>query len=213
MKKIKIVKETLKESVADRFLEKNLGFPDEFEDFERKYAKMQMKKEKKDDGHDEIVYKESDWALVKNPSSIKYLGPGARGVIFKNGDVYMECYGGKRIHNEILKILFQKGILKGEFNAGWGTKFPQETGFLTVQRYKDTPYIAIGESNKAIYKFDNWEDEMHRYENFINKAKEKNPNLEFVNRLVGIKYFKPQTWEEKEPIAMSEGALSNLFKK
>ena len=44
-----------------------------------------------------------------------------------------------------------KGIIIEKPKKNWGRKTPQESGFLTVQRYKSSPYIAIGESNRYIY--------------------------------------------------------------
>jgi len=69
----------------------------------------------------------------------------------------------------------------------WTSKLPEESGFLTMQRFRNTSNICIGESNKLIYSDDNMEKYESSYMKFINVAKAKCPNINFVYKLVGIK--------------------------
>lgn len=177
------------ESLTDKYLNKKFGFKGEFEDFERYWKRMQMQARKIDADKDVVVYtdKDGDWRLIKNPSSIDTLGSKARGVIItKTGDIYMEEYS-KYIHNDLLTFLHEIGVLEGQFKRNWNGKLPTESGFLTVQRYKDTDIIAIGESNKLIYKEDDWHRLIHIYDKVIGLCKSKNPNLNLTNKLVGTK--------------------------
>ena len=177
------------ESLTDKYLHQKFGFKQEFEDFERYWKRMQMNAQKNDEDKDVVVYtdKDGDWRLIKNPSSIKNLGDKARGVIITStGDIYMEEYS-KYIHNDLLTFLHEIGVLKGEFKRNWNRKLPTESGFLTVQRYKNTDIIAIGESNKLIYEEDEWYKLIYIYDKVINLCKKKNPNLNLTNKLVGTK--------------------------
>jgi len=137
----------------------------------------------------EVIAKDGDWKLYKNPKSIGLTSRGSRGVITPEGDLYIENKS-QKIHHDLLKILFEKGILKGEFTKKWGKQLPSQSGFLTVQRFKDTPYIAIGESNKLIYDEDAFKKYLPVYKKFLDRARKKNPKLGFKDRLVGMKFAK-----------------------
>lgn len=222
---MKLVKESLIEGTGDKyFYNKNPAQVDDFAEFEKIYQAQQMeKKQHNNNGQDKIIYRKDrvypnglKWNIIKNPSSIKSLGPGVRGVIAPSGDVYFENFSGKHIHNDILPILYDLGELDGTFKPGWGKKLPQVSGFLTVQRFKDTPYIAIGESNKDIYDEDNYDNLVGEYDKFLKTAKQKNPNLSFSNKLVGIKTFKRKTNDENGIIVsknkMSESLMDSISK-
>jgi hypothetical protein len=183
--KSKIVKENLTDYLEKKFPQ----YPGEFDEFEKRYRENKMPKDSSGE-YDKVIYSEDDWKIIKNPTSISYIDSSSRGVVTKNGDLYIENNSGSHIHNDILLILYKKGILKGEFKKGWGKKLPTETGFLTVQRYKDTKYIAIGESNKIIYNEGDWEKLSPLYDKFLEPVRKKNPNLTFTNKLVGFKFFK-----------------------
>jgi len=205
--KAKLVKEILNEDLIDKVRERRFGIldKDEHEDFNKYYAMQQLDKNKSDN-HNQVVASKGDFKLIKNPTSIKDLQPGVRGVISPDGNLYMGNIAKGIIHVDIIEMLIEKGILPKDTNKnGWGKKLPQESGFLTVQRYKDTNYIAIGESNKLIYDEADWKEKIKFYNEFLQKAKKQNPNLVFTNKLVGIKIFKRAGHdEETAPHRLSE---------
>jgi hypothetical protein len=175
----------VEEGIGDTYLEKKYGIPDEFADFDKKYTASKTK-------YDDITYQDDDWQIIKNPKNIGDLGKSVRGVITENGDLYIESYS-RGIHNDILKILGEKGILPSVPKKNWTKFLPQQTGFLTVQRYKDSPYIAIGESNKLLYNEKDYNERIDYYREFLNRARSKMPNIKFIDRLVGTKGFKANT--------------------
>lgn len=181
---INLIKEEIEnyfqEDVGDEYLKRKHGMEGEFDEFEKRYISHKQQ-------DDNVVYREGDWKLIKNPNTLKDIGHSVRGVVLDSGDLYLESYSGKKIHNDLLKILYDNGILSYLPKKNWGKKSPNETGFLTVQRYKTSPYIAIGESNRYIYDEDDYQEHVDEYESFLNKAKQKNPNIKFENKLVGTK--------------------------
>ena len=138
-----------------------------------------------------IVYKnvEDDWLIFKNPNDLNLIGPSSRGLIDKYGNLFIESYSNKTIHNDILAILYNTGLLEGKFRKNWGGKLPQDSGFLTIQRYKDSNFIAIGESNRLIYDENNWKEKESLYDEFLKLVRKKNPDMTFTTKLVGIKVF------------------------
>ena len=176
-----IVRENLIEGVADKFLQNKGIAPEEFEEFYRKYNSSILS--------DKVFFRDGDWALVKNPSSLIYFGESVRGVIVENGDFYLELFS-EVIHNDILKILFAKKIIKGNFRRNWTRKLPQESGFLTVQRYRSSNYMAIGESNNILYDDYYYDENIKYYNEFLDKARKKCPGINFASKLVGTKYLK-----------------------
>lgn len=127
------------------------------------------------------------WQLLKNPGSLENIGASSRGVILPNGDLYIENRSDGTIHNDILKLLFQNGILKGKFRRNWTHQTPNLSGFLTVQRYLHHPVICIGESNNALYTRRGYEATLHFYLPFLEKARLANPGIRFSNKLVKIR--------------------------
>jgi len=167
------------EGVGDKFLSNKHIVPDEFDEFDKTYSATQNDK-------NGVVYQEGNWQILKNPQSLTGFGASVRGIIMDNGDLYLESHA-KKIHNDILKILTEIGVFTQMPQINWGMRIPQESGFLTVQRYKNSPYIAIGESNRIIYKIDNYDKLKKYYDEYIDKAKIKMPNIEFIDKLVGSK--------------------------
>lgn len=127
------------------------------------------------------------WTLHHNPQILAGFGPWVRGVITPVGDLYLENFSQGTIHNDILSFLFDEGVLSVRFRKNWTTKTPDETGFLTVQRYRDTGVICIGESNRLLYTKAGYDAHIHLYQSFLNAAKIKNPGIIFVDQLVRIK--------------------------
>ena len=186
---MKLVKESLKginlldEGLGEQYLKRKYPQYDwEFENFDKKFNDFNNK-------NIEVIAEDGDWKLYKNPGSLQYLGPKVRGVITLNGDLYIENFSDK-IHNDILSILFKKGILKGKFKKNWTRKLPDDSGFLTVQRYNNSSIMAIGESNRLIYEEDDWNNLIKKYKPILKKAAEKNPGIKFIDKLIGKKIFK-----------------------
>lgn len=167
------------EGVGDEYLKRKYHMSDEFDDFEKKFSTSKRNSEN-------VFYRKGDWQLLKNPDNIKNLGESVRGVILENGDLYIESHSDV-IHNDILKILAEKGVLSSIPKKNWTAKLPTETGFLTVQRYKNSSYIAIGESNRLLYDESSYEIRKDVYDNFIDNARRKMPQINFINKLVGTK--------------------------
>jgi hypothetical protein len=188
---------TIKEGVGDKLLYQNLGIPDDFSKFNIWYNSQERQKETTQTNN--IIFANSDdvttldyliahdWVLIKNPNNLKNFGANVRGVIMPNGDFYLENKSDV-IHNDILKTLSQKGLFKAVPQKNWGRKLPSESGFLTVQRYKDSDFISIGESNRLIYTADEYEKHKQEYIDYMNAAQGKCPGIKFVPKLVGVKY-------------------------
>lgn len=192
----------LNENLGDKYLKRKYGIETEFDDFEKKYKAYKQKE-------DEVIYRDGDWKLIKNPNSLENIDSDARGVIMPSGDLYIENISGKKIHNDILEILYKKNILIFLPKKNWTRKTPKESGFLTVQRYKSSPYIGIGESNRKIYDKDDYNKFIDDYKYFINKAKQKNPNIKFEYKLVGTK----SPIKKSNGVLMDESYLYNIRKK
>lgn len=181
------------EDVGDKYLENNYNIPAEFSKFDQKYLENKLKANTSNI-NDIIIFKrkshknpDQEWMLIKNPSNLDGYGSGVRGVIMDGGDFYLES-DSETIHNDILEILYSKNIVKLMPKKNWGKKLPEETGFLTMQRYRDSNNICIGESNSLIYKEEDMEKLKPFYINFINSAKSKCPNLNILYKLVGVKF-------------------------
>jgi len=140
---------------------------------------------------------DTEWKLIKNPNTLDNFRAKCRGVILINGDLYLENFSSNTIHNDILKELYKMKVLPEIPKKNWTKKLPQESGFLTVQRYRNSEYICIGESNSLIYDYNDWKKLIHFYDEIISKAKIKNPNINFSNLLVGIKFYNADISELK----------------
>jgi hypothetical protein len=181
----KQISEEPNESVADKYIQQDpqlSNVPREFDDFEKYYRE----KEQKEEQNGEIIYEDNNLKIIKNPQTFHGIGNNVRGVISSNGDLYVEEES-TAIHNDILSVLKSKGIVPPTTSKLWGGQLPQQSGFLTVQRYKDTNIMAIGESNRLIYAKDDWNKYIKYYDIFLNKAQSKIPKIQFTNKLIGIK--------------------------
>ncbi len=185
-------KEIKTEDVGDKYLQNKYNIPTDFDKFDQKYLEHKLANQKSST-NDIIIFKkkshkdfDQDWLLVKNPSNLDGYGANVRGIILASGDFYLES-GSETIHNDILKILYEKNILKVLPRKDWTSKLPEETGFLTMQRFRDSTEIRIGESNKLIYDDDDRNKLEQYYMKFINAAKAKCQGLNFVYELVGTK--------------------------
>lgn len=182
-------KKTKLEGVGDKYLEKKYNIPSEFSSFEKKFNVDKL--------DNKIIYQNKEgWGIVENPNSFKNIGPNVRGIITKSGDLYVETYSNK-IHDKIVDILRQKGIVNTPFHDALEDTLPQE--YLSVQRYADTNKILVGESNDVMqddfWMSDNWREDFDIpskeeaepvFKRFLDAAKMKNPNIEFVNEHIQV---------------------------
>jgi len=93
---------TFKEGVGDEYLANKYGISPEFSDFEKQFKSRQS--------NDEIVYRNADWILYKNPD-LNNIGESARGVIDKDGNLFIENFS-QSIHHDMIKILLSRGYFK-----------------------------------------------------------------------------------------------------
>jgi hypothetical protein len=179
---ITIIHEEIIEGVADVYAQKAFGIPDAEKGTVSGVEKNAVQQQ------GTVIHRDGDWMLLKNPGTLNDLGKEVRGIITPDGDYYTENYS-KKIHYDLLAILAQKNILPQNPKKDWSKKTPQQSGFLTVQRYKDTDVIAIGESNRLLYDMNFYRENIAQYNQLLAKAKIKNPHIRFENKLVGTKFF------------------------
>ena len=125
--------------------------------------------------------------LIKNPGSLEEFGKDVRGVITSSGDLYLETISHGTIHHDILRVLYDHQVLKGTFSKKWTKQTPDNSGFLTVQRYEDSNWICIGESNRPLYQKAGYQANIHLYRPFLQNAGLKNPSIQFIDKLIRIK--------------------------
>jgi len=191
----KLVRTSLEEGVADKYAAQKWGI----EDPEDKLEKQYQQKLASQTGQQ--VADIQGKPVLKNPGSIKNFPPGARGVITKEGDLYMVADAENVIHQNILDTLKKKGILKGKVTAWEDPQDLDKFGFLTVQRVWTTNQIAIGESNmvpKTKYPEERTAA-LRAYEKYFNAARKNNPQIQFINnqvRVVAKNSLKPEDYEK-----------------
>lgn len=133
-----------------------------------------------------IIHKEGDWKIYKNPECIFNFGPDVRGVILRNGNLYLESLSEGTMHSRILRVLYGLDILKGSYREGWSRRMPDLTGFLTVQRIDNSWVMAIGESNQPLYSTVGFRQKMYWYNVFLERAQKKNSGVMFQNTIIRI---------------------------
>jgi hypothetical protein len=186
---ISTIRKDKNEGVADKFAQQDpqlSQIPDEFQNFEKQYREKEQEEEK----NGELIYHNNNLKIIKNPINLKGFGNNVRGIITTNGDIYLEEES-QGIHNDILSALKSKGIVPSATGKQWGNQLPQQSGFLTVQRYKNSNIIAIGESNRLIYTKNDWAKYIKYYNEFLNKAQSKTSQIQYSNKLIGIKTDNP----------------------
>lgn len=179
----------LAEDVADTYGQQKFGFELPHKGFEDKFNR-----EEKED----VVFVSpvSDLAIIRNPKSLNDIGAGVRGVIDPEGNLYTEQQS-TGIHFDILYELNKLGLVEDVDN--WDVKLP--TNFVTVQRYKKTNKYCLGESNYSMSqnmlrrsgsayweKMPTLEQATPVYQRFLDRAKQKNPHIEFINEPIGYYY-------------------------
>ena len=196
MKKIKTFKSFL-EGVGDKYADRKFNMEPEFFGFEKSYKKHKILGE--DEGQQNIFHCEKwgeDHLIIKNPISLKNFAPDVRGVIDKQGNLYLEQFP-DLVHDDILYALEESNVLK--YVVSWHIKIPTE--FITVQRIGNKNLIVLGESNEMMFPDDQRETKYWKEHNipkysesepvfkeFLRKAKLKNPTTNFEN--IDIEYYR-----------------------
>jgi hypothetical protein len=170
---LKIVKESLIEGVADKHIEQRFAIPQEFDEFERKFDLSQVERNK-------VIQINEKANVIKNPTSLKNVAPGVRGIIDEYGNVYLSLRN-NCIHQTILEALEKMGIVTLE--QYWSHKPP--TNFISIQRVKDTDILAMGESNLLLYDDKVTPEIKEAYFPILWAAHTKNPQLNIVFKLIG----------------------------
>jgi hypothetical protein len=192
---IKIIQQqinNISEDVGEKYAEKVFGIKPEFSEFEEKFKKLSLKKEKED-----IIFQFDDVIIIKNPKTLNNIGPSVRGIIDKHGNLYTEM-NSKIIHKTLISIIGNVLNYRLKPITNWHITLPID--FITVQRDKNTNTFQLGESNFTMRTENereeskrmgyNWSNVPNREEaepifnDFLNKAKIKNPKINFSNKLI-----------------------------
>lgn len=170
----KLVREKLIEGVGDKYAEQKFYIPQEFDEFQNTFNKSQIERDK-------IIQINERASVVKNPSSLDNFATGVRGVIDKKGNIYLALKN-NCIHQTILDALNKMGLL--EVSDFWYRKLP--TTFITVQRYKNTNILAMGESNLFLQGvFEATPEEINdAYLPILWETYHKNPHIKITMKLI-----------------------------
>ena len=167
------------EGVGDKFVEKKYGMKSEFDDFEKQYQ-LNIENNKL------IVV--GDIELAVNPKSLNGINANVRGVVDTNGNLYIEQTQ-DNLHYKLIDVLVRKGIIGNQND--WEYDIPKN--FITIIRDGNSNIFYLGESNKQMMLSDRtqnmwyWEniadynDVKPVFQNFLDKAKTKNPKYNFMN--------------------------------
>lgn len=165
------------EGVGDKYAEKHHGIEPEFNQFDKKYRAM-----KSDENHDKVVYHKKqkynnkEITIIKNPRSVKSLGPDVRGVIDLNGNLYVEREP-VLVHDTLIQILEYVGIIK--YKKHW---YEDISEYLTVHRFGTTNRFLVGNTHDDGLGEDDTERKQE-YQTFLDKAHQVNPFINFVNEI------------------------------
>lgn len=185
---IKKFKDFIIEGVADKFAEKEFGITsDDHGDVYSKYHATNK------DGDELFNFELFDdvYKVIKNPTSLEMIDSNVRGIIDKNGNIYLLVKRNSVTHTILIMFLVNEGIIQNV--EDWHIQLPTE--FVTITRKGNTNTFYLGESNETMYT-----DEMRKYlsnkdklppydittkefQLFLDKAKLKNPKYNFKNEL------------------------------
>jgi len=190
----------MEEGVGDKYFEKVTGISPEISYFHNQVRP----------GGEEMI-KTAFSRIVKNPKSLDNIGPYVRGVIDKDGNLYLEEKS-DTLHDFMLRELSTKGHFK--YVEDWDWKIPTE--FITIHRIGDSKDFVVGESNLQMrpeeLRFE-MEDAPTReeakpyFQKFIDLANQKHPFANFINEL--SIYYDQGSYEEM--MNLNENEESNLL--
>jgi len=176
MKYLKTFK-ILTEGVGDKYAERRFGIPNEEDEHEMKYQQSR--------NQDPIAsgsVRGKTINIYKNPINLNGFVNGCRGVISKDGDLFIADKFDGVIHMDILGILKKKGYIKSNITKWEDIENTPNIDFVGVQRVWNLKAFAIGESyviptRKYIEKR---EKVMSFIKPFFDAAKKKNPKYDFL---------------------------------
>lgn len=175
----KIYYPSLYEDVADKYAENEFHIPDDAKyHFEQKFLK-----ENNPNLIGQITHSWDDNKFERitniyfNPKSLDNFDAFVRGIILKNGDLYLADSSRDVIHIDIVRFLIRNGILEGSIDVEKLMDLLDEEcaypkTFLSIHRVAKKNIFGIGESNGVI------PDNIP----FLKAAEKKNPNFKFANK-------------------------------
>lgn len=182
MKRLKKFNEA--KDVSGTLATNRFGLPKEFTDFDKKFKTFQNFKNK-----EEIIpynikrFSETlTGIIIKNPKTLTNIEPDVRGVIDKDGNFYVEVEG-LLTHDEMLEDILDKLNLVN-YVDDWYVKSPTE--FITIQRIYNENLFVIGESYMNFHdvKSKKYKIVEPIFQEFLDKAKIKNPYINFENIMI-----------------------------
>lgn len=126
--------------------------------------------------------------IIKNPSDPNSIGQYARGIIDKDGNLYMEKEG-RNVHAEIIAHFSREGLINYKYtpDSRWFYMSPDELGFITVITGHPNTYpptaikdIFIGTSHNDWISDHGRSEAILLFKKFMDRAKIKNPNFNFI---------------------------------
>jgi len=202
------------EGVTDKAKEDMFGVIDPDTEFNQKYSAMQTVEES---DKDKVVYRynfKGPEAIIKNPTNLDKFEESVRGVIDKDGNLYMQNVVAGT-HTDLTEILYELELFKPLDR--WWVRLPDE--FITVQRLYDTDYVIVGESNEVLYDYNyvkgergsvlklnrakSKEEAEAEFKKFTDAAQEKNPGIKFL----------PQMRREVDPALYESSAMDKYYEK
>lgn len=162
------------EDVGDKYAERKFHIPRKFTEFDKLYRRRY------NNIVQEVIYRDSRTVLLKNPGTLENIGDSVRGIIDKKGNFYVEQEADK-IHDQIIPLLSDLGLIKFNITT-WHIVDPNDpdVGFITVQR-RGYGNIFLGESNYWYRDHKEPDIAQNIFQEFLHKAKLKNPGITFVN--------------------------------
>ena len=182
MKRLKKFNEA--KDVSGTLATNRFGLPKEFTDFDKNFKTFQNFKNK-----EEIIpynikrFSETlTGIIIKNPKTLTNIEPDVRGVIDKDGNFYVEVEG-LLTHDEMLEDILDKLNLVNYVDE-WYVELPTE--FVTVQRIYNKNLFVIGESYMNLHDIKSKKYKIAEpiFQKFLDKAKIKNPHINFENIMI-----------------------------
>jgi hypothetical protein len=114
-----------------------------------------------------------DIEIFKNPNSISRLKGDIRGIITKDGDLYV-ANAKDMLHSILAKWL--NNNIKTNFPIDWKTQYYCDFEMIPVQRYNATDKFYLGEMFEDETLYGNYDE----IKNVLTKAEAKNPTINFI---------------------------------
>ncbi len=176
----------VKESVGDKLFQNKFQYKSDFDDFEKKY-----RKEFANDSENIVYSEDNDFFIIKNPNNINNLDSDVRAIGDDDGNLYVESYP-KYTHSDMHNILRYKGVLTKSYDENWHKSYPKN--YIYLQRIGDTQIFVLAESYLILiydddrfpenYDLPSREEVLPVFKLFLDKLKQKNPNIDFVNEYI-----------------------------